>query len=205
MNSTIRTALVAAGALVVGLGAGYAYSASLPLSVTSTDVATNAPAGEAALASARAGIVHLDKATADIGKETFDKAGDELAKAKAAFADVAKASTDGKQPVMVAQEAVIAHSFTPGKVLEATGSVGAAGFDAASMSLTRGSKTRPLALTDYSISFGDLNVDTDMATKQIDLAMAAVKDGKKAAASEAIMAARGAVTFSFNGDQIGEN
>lgn len=205
MNSTTRTVLVAAGALVVGLGAGYAYNASLPVSVTATDVATNAPAGEAALASARAGIAHLDKATADIGKEAYVKAGDELAKAKAAFGDVAKAATDGKQPVMVAQEAVIAHSFTPGKVLEATGSVGAKGFDAASMSLTKDGKTRPLAMTDYSISFGDLNVDTDMAAKQIDLAMTAAKDGKKAAASEAIMAARSAITFSFNGDQIGEN
>ncbi|WP_144098591.1 hypothetical protein [Croceicoccus sediminis] len=204
MNTSIRTTLIAAGALVVGALAGYGYNASLPITVTSTDVTMNAPSGDAALAHAQSGIQQLDSAAIAVDDGTFEVASNALNRAKSEFAEVGKAAADNDEPVTVAQEAVIAHKFTPGPDLESFGTFGAEGASAGGMALTKGRSTSPLALSDYSIRFGDLDVDTQLANSKIDAALAATQAGRKADAIKAITAARGAITFTFNGDQIGE-
>ena len=202
MTSTARTSIIAIATLIVGGVIGYGYNASLPVSVTSTDVATDAPFGNKVLTEARTGILHLDDAAAAIGKGDLAKAENELSGAKASFDDVKKEATDKTQPIRVAQEAVIIHQFAPSPDFEAVGAVGKSDATAAGMALTKGWKTKPLALSDYSISFGDLAVETDFATTHIDLAVEAAKGGNKADAAKQIKEARRAITFTFSGDNI---
>ena len=75
---------------------------------------------------------------------------------------------------------------------------------AADMVLTQGHKSRSMTLKDYSISFGDLSVDTDVVNSHLDKAYMAAKRGKKDIAVNEVKAAREAITFELNGDQIGE-
>ncbi len=202
MNNTARTSIIAIAALAVGGLAGYGYNASLPVSVTSTDVAVSAPSGDAALGHARAGISHLDNAARAVGKGNLDKAAEELKIAKGDFSDVAKVNVHDQQPVLLAQEAVIVHQFTPSPDFVAVGSADANAADMAGMSLSKGRTTKPLALSDYSIIFGDLSVDTDLVTTHIDLAIQEAKAGKKSGVAEQIKQARGAISFAISGDDV---
>lgn len=202
MTNTTRTSIFAVVALIIGGVVGYGFGASQPISVTSTDVALNAPAGNAALANARAGILHLDKAAVAVGDGDLHKATSELTDAKTQFAELKKVAADKTQPILVAQEAVIVHRFTPRPDLEAVGEVGKDSANAASLTLTRGHSTKPLALSDYSIGFGNLNVETESANTHVALAIEAAKKGDKAETAKEIRAARGAITFI--GDDVEE-
>lgn len=204
MNTTARTTMIAIGALVVGGLAVYGYQASQPISVTSTDVAMNAPSGEAALAHARTGIMHLDAAAIAIDTDDFVTAKSSLEAAKSEFQGVADAASSKHQPVIVAQEAVIIHRFAPNSGIETFGTANSTGAEAGAMTLSRGHSTTPLALKDYTINFGDLNVNTDLVATHIDAAITAAGSDEKSKATEAIQAARGAITFTMNGEEAEE-
>lgn len=203
MNNAARFTIVAAAAFVVGGLAGYTYFETRPITVTSTDVSVAVPSGPQALGHARDGMAALDAAVKDIDKGSLDQAAAGLAKAKTQFASLAKEAGDQPQPIPVAQEAIIVHQFTPSKLNEMVGTAGKDTGSSADMAITAGGKTRPLALDDYSLSFGDVNVATDAAAQHIDNAIAAAKDGKKDLARKEILAARGAVTVAFSGDAVG--
>lgn len=200
MSNTTRTSIIAIAALIIGGLIGYGYSTQLPISVTSTDVSVKTPVGDAALKDAKAGIYHLDGAASAVGKDNLDKAATELSDAKAQFTALKTVATDKTQPILVAQEAVIVHQFVPSKDFEAVGAAGTKSAGAADMLLTKGQSTKPLALSDYSISFGDLKVETEFANTHIDLAIEAAKNGDKAETAKQIKSARSAVTFTFADD-----
>lgn len=204
MNTTARTTLIAIAALVVGGLAVYGYETTQPISVTSTDVAMNAPSGDAALAHARTGIAHLDAAATAISIDDFDVAKASLEAAKSEFQGVAEAAQNTDQPIIVAQEAVIVNRFSPDTDVETFGTADTAGAEAGAMTISRGNSTTPLALQDYTINFGDLNVDTQAVIKNIDAALTAANSSDKSKTEESIKAARGAITFAINGEEAEE-
>ena len=204
MNNTARTSIIAIATFVAGGLVVYGYTAIRPLAVTTANVAVSEPSGHAALTDTRAGILQLNAADEDIGKGKLDEAADAIADAKSKFINAKKLAPSKNEPLLVAQEALIIHEFKPQKDYETVGVAAPGEADASGMSLTQGHRTRPLALKDYSISFGDLSIDTDVIGNHLDKAYTAAKRGKKDTAASEVMAARSAINFQFNGDQIGK-
>jgi len=204
MNNTARTSIIAVATFVVGGLLVYGYTAMRPLAVTTTKVAVNEPAGHAALTDTQAGIRHLNAADREISKGELNRAADDVAGAKLKFLDAAKKATVKSEPLLVAQEALIVHEFGPEKAFQAVGVATPDEADAADMVLTQGRKSRPMTLKDYSISFGDLSIDTNVVNSHLDKAYMAAKRGQKNLAANEVTAARDAITFVLTGDQLGE-
>ena len=204
MNNTSRTSIIALATFVAGGVLVYGYTMLQPLAVTTANVAVSEPSGHAALADTRAGLLQLNAADEDISKGKLDRAADAIAGAKSKFLSAEKLAPSKNEPLLVAQEALIIHEFKPQKDYETVGVAAPEEADASGMLLTQGHRLRPLALKDYSISFGDLSVDTKAIDNHLDKAYAAAKRGEKDLAANEVTAARAAINFEFNGDQIGD-
>jgi hypothetical protein len=162
-----------------------------------------APSGDAALAHAHSASLYLDNAAAAADMDDLSRAAYELANAKSQFLNVEHAATNTSQPILVAQEVVIARQYRPGHgfaFLDATNVDESA--NVTQLAITKGWKMKPLSLKDYSISFGDLNVQTDLAVGHLDLGIAAAREGNKDRIAAEIAAARSAIVVEFNGDDV---
>lgn len=204
MNNTRRTGIVAVATFLAGGLLVFGYYTMRPLAVTTTNLSVDEPAGHAALTDTQAGIRQLNSAEREINKGKLDEAADSVAGAKFKFLDAAKQAVNKTQPLLVAQEALIVHEFKPVKTLQIPGAAKADEANAADVVLMQGHNSRPMTLKDYSISFGDLSIDTNIVNSHLDKAYMAAKRGEKAIAANEVKAARDAITFEFNGDQIGQ-